>query len=504
MDGEHVESLDALPSRPRRRDELNRWLPRINLPSLHLRASERKLLLFVVDLLIINGALLVAMAWLTDWLEQPGALLFALGNLKWFLTLSLYWCIAAVLADSYDLARAASAPYSVLNAGATMAAVSLIYLLTPVFSPPLTSRGLFFAFAALSVGGVSLWRAGYAVLFVQPSFQQRALVLGAGQAGCALAELLKPIEDSGNPFRGTGYRIIGFVDDDAAKRGQEVAGIPVLGDSRALCDLAETLRVDEIVLAITDRQKMTQEAFDALLTCRERGFRVTTMPTLYERLLGRVPVHHIGRNLHAVLPEESGPTERLYGIAKRFGDLIMGSIGLLALGLVTPVVALANALFSPGPLFYRQARVGQGGRPFQVHKFRTMIPDAERDTGAVWSQDNDPRITPVGKWLRRTRLDELPQVINVLYGQMSMIGPRPERPEITADLAAQVPFYRARHAVKPGLTGWAQVRFGYGNTVEDARIKLEYDLYYVRHAGFYLDALILLKTVSTVLQLQGQ
>ena len=480
------------------------WLPRIALPSLHLRSSERKLLLFVADLLIINGALLASMTWLTDWLERPGALTFALGNSKWFLTLSLYWCIAAVLMDSYDLARAASAPYSVLNAGAAMAAVSLVYLLTPIFSPPLTSRGLFFVFAALSVGGVSLWRGCYAVLFVQPSFQQRALVLGAGQSGRALAHVLKPIEGSGNPFRGTGYHIVGFVDDDPAKRGREVAGIPVLGDSRALRDLAETLRVDEIVLAITDRHKMTQESFDALLTCRERGFRVTAMPTLYERLLGRIPVHHIGRNLHSVLPEESGPTERIYGIAKRFGDLIMGSVGLLALGIVTPVVALANAVSCPGPLFYRQLRVGQGGRPFQVHKFRTMIPDAERKTGAVWSQDNDPRITPVGKWLRRTRLDELPQVINVLHGEMGMVGPRPERPELIEDLAAKIPFYRARHAVKPGLTGWAQVRFRYGNTVEDARIKLEYDLYYVRHAGFYLDALILLKTVATVLQLRGQ
>jgi lipopolysaccharide/colanic/teichoic acid biosynthesis glycosyltransferase len=148
--------------------------------------------------------------------------------------------------------------------------------------------------------------------------------------------------------------------------------------------------------------------------------------------------------------------------------------------------------------------VGKGGRLFRVIKFRTMRPDAEKLTGAVWSTDNDPRITPVGQVLRRTRLDELPQLVNVLRDEMSVIGPRPERPEMIERLAEAIPYYRARHAMKPGLTGWAQVRYGYGNSVMDSRVKLEYDLYYVRHAGFYLDSLIVLKTVGVVLRLQGK
>lgn len=185
-------------------------------------------------------------------------------------------------------------------------------------------------------------------------------------------------------------------------------------------------------------------------------------------------------------------------------DLLVATGCLLILGLLIPLVALFNRLDTPGPLFYRQTRVGLGGRLFQVIKFRSMRADAEGGTGAVWAAADDPRITGVGRWLRKSRLDELPQVINVLRGEMSIIGPRPERPEFVDDLARQIPYYRARHAVKPGITGWAQVRYGYGNTVDDARTKLEYDLYYVRHASFYLDSLIALKTVGVMFKLQGR
>jgi lipopolysaccharide/colanic/teichoic acid biosynthesis glycosyltransferase len=229
------------------------------------------------------------------------------------------------------------------------------------------------------------------------------------------------------------------------------------------------------------------------------------MPALYERLLGRVPVEHVGRNVQAVLPvDERGATERVYWLAKRLIDIVLSAVGLDVLALLIPLVALANAIFSRGPLFYRQVRVGRGGKNFAVVKFRTMRPDAEQDTGAVWAQAGDVRVTPAGRWLRKTRLDELPQVLNVLRGEMSLIGPRPERPEFVDDLARQIPFYRARLSAKPGLTGWAQVRFGYGNSVDDARTKLEYDLYYVRHASFNLDALIVLKTIGVMLRLQGK
>lgn len=489
-------------ARARMRDS---WIPRIRLPSLGLRASERLLLLGLVDYALLALALILAVKSRTPWLDPPGAL-FA--NWKWFATLAVLWWIVAQFADVYDLARAASAPYSILAAGPAAAVTAFLYQWIPVLTPPLASRKLVLFFGLLALGLIALWRGLYAVLFVQPAFQRRVLVLGAGWAGRALAEALQGAADdrTPNPYRGTGAVVIGFADDDPAKQQNgPIAGVPVLGTSADLPRLAAELAADDVVLAITNREAISQAAFNALLTCREQGFHVTTMPSLYEQLLGRVPVEHVGRNLSAVLPvEERGPTERLYIAIKRAADLLGGVVALIPLTLCVPVVALANALTSPGPLFYRQTRVGKGGQNFQVLKFRTMRPDAEAATGAVWARANDDRITPIGWLLRKTRLDELPQVINVLRGEMSLIGPRPERPEFVDDLVRQIPFYRARHAVKPGITGWAQVRYGYGSNVTDARIKLEYDLYYVRHCGFYLDALILLKTAAVMLGLRGR
>jgi len=195
--------------------------------------------------------------------------------------------------------------------------------------------------------------------------------------------------------------------------------------------------------------------------------------------------------------------DRLYRIAKRGIDIIAAVVGLLVMGLISPIIAVANRVTSPGPLFYRQERVGQGGRIFNILKFRTMVPDAEKITGAVWADERDPRITWMGRILRPTRLDELPQFINVLLGEMSLIGPRPERPEIIENLTQLLPFYRARHAVRPGITGWAQVEYRYGNCVEDSKTKLEYDLYYVKHAGPLLDLRILLQTIPIMLQGAG-
>ena len=478
---------------------------RLWLPSLGLRTSERLMMLAGVDVFLMIAALVVAVRTRTEWMDAPDAFL----NLwRWWVALALVWWVVAQLTDAYDLARAASAPHSMLAAGGAALVTSLVYQMIPVFTPPLGSRGLSFLFAGLAVTGVALWRGLYAVLFVQPAFETRALVFGAGKSGHALAQDVsgEPWGSSPNPYRGTGYRIVGFVDDDPLKVGMAVAGkAAVIGTSGDLLELAQHLRVDEVVLAITNTDGMQQPAWDALMACRERGLRVTTMPTVYERVLGRVPVEYAGRNIGAVMPvEEGAATERLFWVAKRMIDIAFSVVALVPLALIIPLVALANLITSRGPLFYRQARVSRCGRRFSVVKFRTMRPNAEAATGAVWAIARDPRITPAGKALRRTRLDELPQVLNVLHGEMSVIGPRPERPEFVENLAQQIPFYKARHAVRPGLTGWAQVRFGYGNSVGDARTKLEYDLYYVRHASFYLDTLIVLKTAAVMFKLQGK
>jgi exopolysaccharide biosynthesis polyprenyl glycosylphosphotransferase len=474
---------------------------RIPVPSLRLRVSERKLLLALVDLAIINLALILALVIRTDFAVSPRTLLL---NSKWFVTLGVFWLLWASFFDLYDLARAATATYSVRSGVSAALATAVLYTLTPWLTPGLQSRLLIFLFGGMGMVGIAGWRLAYARLFVQPWFKQRALVVGAGWAGRTLVSALQHAPNGApNPFRGTGYRIVGFVDDDPQYRGSCFEDVPVLGDSGALVELAEELEVDEVILAITHRHAIGQELFDALLRCRELGFRLVTMSKLYERLLWRVPVEHIGRDLPMVVPMEETWGERLYGVFKRLADVFMAAVGLVAVAALIPFIALVNLLTSRGPLFYRQERVGRGGQTFVMLKFRTMVPNAERDEGAVWACHGDRRVTPVGWLLRGTRLDELPQCWNVLRGHMSVIGPRPERPEFVEQLAAELPFYRARHAVRPGITGWAQVQFQYGKSVEDAKVKLEYDLFYVKHANPFLDLRILLKTLPVMIERRG-
>jgi exopolysaccharide biosynthesis polyprenyl glycosylphosphotransferase len=344
----------------------------------------------------------------------------------------------------------------------------------------------------------------YASVFTQPSFQRRVLVVGAGESGAELARVLVSTPDHGNPYAGSGYRMVGFVDDDPAKAEIRVVGMPVLGNRYDLPALIHEHGIDLLVVAITHTPEIHPELFQLLLDCREQGIGLESMTTLYERLTGRVSVEHAGRDLAVVMPATDSPIQHLFSFGKRALDLVVGILGLLVLLLVAPWVALANAIWSPGPLFYPQIRVGKGGRSFVLHKFRSMIPAAEEDCGAVWAREDDDRVTPVGRILRRVRLDEVPQVWNVLKGDMSLVGPRPERPEFVQELLKVVPFYQVRHAVRPGITGWAQVRYRYGSSLEDSLVKLEYDLYYIKRQSVYLELSIMVKTAAVILGLKGR
>ncbi len=473
---------------------------RFTLPKLRLLSSERRLLLILVDALILCSALLWALSQRAG-LDVSLSALFA--TAKWYLTLLLIWLACAFFFDLYDLARAASATSILPVTGAAVLATVAIYLLIPWFAPPLISRSLIFLFTAAAWVGVVAWRAFYALFFVQPWFKQRALMVGAGWAGRTLVAAMRTHPHDANPYRGTGYDLIGFVDDDPGLHSQEFMGVSVLGGSDRLLNLAEEYDVDEIIVAITHRHTISTELFDTLLRCREAGLCLSTMSELYERLLGRVPVDHLGRDLHMILRDRVAAGDRVYLLFKHSADFVLALAALPCLGLVSLLLLPINRICAPGPLFYRQPRVGQGGRIFQIIKFRTMAPDAEQASGAVWAEQEDPRVTPVGRWLRRLRLDELPQCLNVLRGEMSLIGPRPERPEFVAQLAQELPFYRARHAIRPGISGWAQVRYRYAASAEDARVKLEYDLYYVRHLGFWLDLHIAFRTFLIMLQMKG-
>jgi exopolysaccharide biosynthesis polyprenyl glycosylphosphotransferase len=274
-----------------------------------------------------------------------------------------------------------------------------------------------------------------------------------------------------------------------------------LGPSRELLSVIEKHKIHEIV--VTTNGRLKNKLFESLVECQAKGVRVSWMPEFYERLYQKVPVEHLDRSWALYMIQNRPVFNRMALGIKRLLDLILLLFALPVFLIILIPVALAIRLESPGPIFYRQVRCGRAGDLFMIYKFRTMVAHAEHDGKARWASKGDPRITRVGQFLRKARLDELPQLFNVFRGEMSIIGPRPERPEFVEQLEEVIPFYRMRHLVKPGLTGWAQINYDYGNTVDDALVKLQYDFYYVRYWSIWLDLYILFRTVGVVLLLKG-
>ena len=231
------------------------------------------------------------------------------------------------------------------------------------------------------------------------------------------------------------------------------------------------------------------------------GVRFDHLASVYEDYTGKIAVENLRPSW--LIFSEGFSKSRSLAAVKRAGDVLLAAVGLLLAAPVMLAVAAAMKIFSPGPVFYHQERVGKDGKTFTIHKFRSMRTDAETHTGAVWSRAGDPRVTPIGRFLRRTRLDEVPQLWNVLKGDMSVVGPRPERPEFVTDLTKRIPFYGQRHVVRPGLTGWAQVRHDYGSSIDDALQKLQYELFYIKHMSIAFDLFIVLATIKTVLVRRG-
>ncbi len=463
-------------------------------PGPRLTLTERRVLLLAVDLILVGGSLAAALG-LWNNISPTYEVLSA--NYKWFVTLALLWYVIGHTLDIYNPVRAASATTIIINSALTGLLTSIIYVAIPWLTPPLQRRFFVFGFIGLTIVSVTLWRVLYALAITQPNFEQRVLVVGQGPIAQRLARELDAAAhaERANPFRGTGYHIAGFVDNLPADDE------PALDPAHSLIRLIRRKGIDAIL--VSEAAMLSPAIHEALLDCRELNIPVNLLAETYARLTNRLPVEYASRNLRLITGKEADLNTRLYYALKRAIDLLIAAVGLVVLAFLILLVALGNALTSPGPLFYRQQRVGRAGRPFAMIKFRTMKPNAETDC-AVWACEDDDRVTPLGKWLRLTRIDEIPQVINVLRGEMSVVGPRPERPQFVGEISRTLPIYRARHAVRPGITGWAQIHYHYGDSVEDARIKLEYDLYYVQHANLALDVLIMLQTFPTMLLFKGQ
>jgi exopolysaccharide biosynthesis polyprenyl glycosylphosphotransferase len=462
-----------------------------------LQISERRLLIAIGDVIAIGASTLLS---LRLW-AQVGHLDFDTdflrGQIGWFIFLAALWLILANVNEFYDLRLAAHPRATAACLARITAQLLVIYLVLFFVSARDALPRLFILYHAvissILIAGWRLWRP---YLTGWRAFRRRALIVGSGWAAETIIATLET--DAPNE-----YNIIGLVRAYDSPESTAIGAYPVLGTGRDLPTLTRQHEISELIL--TGSAELPADLFEGLLACYELGVTMTPMPILYEQITGRVPIEHVGRqHWTVVLPLDTHTiSNRLYLAAKRLTDIFLALIGLIGFGLLLPFLAVIIRIDSPGSLFYGQERVGRGGKLFRVIKLRTMIANAESTSGPVWAQKRDPRITRVGAVLRKTRLDEFPQLINVLRGEMSIVGPRPERAFFVDQLTDHIPFYRTRLAVKPGLTGWAQVRYRYGNTTDDALIKLQYDLYYIRHQSMALDLLIILQTFGKMLAFQG-
>lgn len=459
-----------------------------------LRISERRLLLMFGDVVAVAFSVFIALFIWSQVAEQAFTLDFVAPQIFWFPGLILLWLLLAAANDYYQLPLAANRTASLQRLVIITLQLLFVYLIVFFLSSRDALPRLFIIYyAGVSFVLLGLLRLLNPALIGWASQARQVLIIGTDWA---TETIIGAIEQHGRDA----YEIKGIIGDTDTV-GHSVCGVPIIGDGSDMLNYILRDNISEIIFNTTP--DLSGDVFRGVMDAYERGVALTPMPLLYERLTGRVPVHHVESNWTLVLPISGALLFDPYPVLRWLVDTTLALLGLIVFVLMLPLLALIIRLDSPGATFYTQKRLGLNGKLFTIIKFRTMVKDAEAKTGAVFSTKNDMRVTRVGRIMRKTRLDELPQVINILRGDMNIVGPRPERPEHVARLTEKIPFYRTRLVVRPGLTGWAQVKYTYGSTDEDAQVKLEYDLYYIRHRSIFLDLHIIVRTVGKVLRMGG-
>lgn len=461
-----------------------------------LARGEQRVLLIIGDFI---AACLALGAALLFWAEGDTWFGLTLEFLRsripgWFYFLPVFWTLLMV--DTYDVSKASNLKKTIRPLSVSFAVALGIYLIIYFASEPdsLPRFGvaIFLVLAALFT---LIWRFIYIRLFTTASSHKRVLIIGAGRAGTALTKIVK--EETPPPFN-----LIGLIDDDPAKLGSNIEGYPILGNHTNLEEIIQNQNITDLILAISN--EMNHGMFQTILAAQESGMNMATMQDTYESLSGRVPIRLLESDWVIRSFIERTPSSGIYRITKRLLDLFLSLLGMIAMILIFPLIAFLITVDSRGPIIFKQTRLGRGGRPYTILKFRTMKDNQDMEKEALVTSLNDPRVTKIGRLLRKTHLDEVPQIINVLRGEMSFVGPRSERSELVSVFQKDVPFYRARMLVKPGITGWAQIHQAYAETIEETSVKLEYDLYYIQHASILMDLGIMLRTVTSVLGFKGR
>ncbi|MEQ8764996.1 MAG: TIGR03013 family PEP-CTERM/XrtA system glycosyltransferase [Planctomycetota bacterium] len=454
----------------------------------------RKLLLIGIESLLIFGALFI-------FLNLP-----KLGDPTWLNSSRMWWAaLAAVVItatcqltmyynDLYDWkiysARDEFRIRLVEALGYSFIVLALLmYLFERLFEKLDLSVTRFIATVVLLFIILTAWRAFYKWIVVQGRFEERILLIGHGGLATKIRDVIQERRD-------TGLRIHGFIQKDGTEA--DATG-EVVGGFEDIVDIARQQGISRVVVALTDRRGNLP--VHELLACKMMGVKIEEGESLFERLTGKIAVERL-RPSYLIFSDGFRKT-RLTLAAKRAGDIFFAVLGLI---LALPIIAVAVPLIkldSPGPVFFRQKRVGQDGHIFTLLKFRSMREDAERKTGPIWATEGDTRITRIGKFIRKTRIDEIPQMLNVLKGDMSFVGPRPERPFFVEELKYEIPYYTERLTVKPGITGWAQINYPYGSSKQDALEKLQYDLFYIKNMSSFFDLFIMFSTIKVVLMRRG-
>ncbi len=451
--------------------------------------SVRGLLLLGLESLLILGSLVLG-ARLRFWNDQDQFLLY---TDSW----AFLWQTATVLIvleiccyynDLYNLTVPRDRGEQILCLVQALGAGCLLLgALYYIFPGLLVGRGVLFIALVLAGTGISATRSGLDLVWQATQHTKKVLILGDGEIALTTAREFERRSD-------LNFRVAGFVTGDSAA-GSELLGRRVLGRSTDLRAIVHDQSISRIVVALEDSRGALPSR--DLVRLKVQGIEVEDAHSALAALTGRVWLRTVRPSWFVFSKGFHRSSAAL--VMKRIIDLTFGLVGLVAFSPVILLTALAIRLDSKGPIFYRQARVGLGGRAFDLVKFRSMRIDAEAENGAQWARKDDPRITRVGRFIRKYRLDELPQFFNVIRGEMSFVGPRPERPVFVDQLREQIPFYDERHSVRPGVTGWAQVEYGYGASVEDAFRKLEYDLFYLKNLSILFDLAIIVRTVRVVL-----
>ena len=449
--------------------------------------SERILFLRIFDILsVVLGILFAASFEDFYYFDISSSKL-----LTWFATLIVYLVLFAQIFEMYNLKNSNDYFTIIRSILLTSFTTTIFYIFTPIISPelPLNRMQILYLFAATTIPLV-IWRIIYIVFIFAPKYFRTTLLIGDVEEVRKLRIFIET--------KASTNQVVGCVSTEQCKDDMQYYNLK----SANIIDIVKDLSISEIVVAEYD-PKTYKNVHSQLVQLFEYGTAIISSKRFKEREAFLMPEMKLEDAFYDVITFSRSHQSKIYLLFNKLVDIIISIIGILFMALLLPFLWVGNAIGNKGSLFYYQNRVGKNGEVFEIIKLRTMIQDAEKN-GAEWAKKNDSRITRFGKFLRKTRLDEVPQFINIIRGDMALIGPRPERPEFVTNLEKELPFYAIRHLIKPGLTGWAQVKHPYASSLEDQGIKMRYDLYYIKERSFLLDFKILVKTITTVLFFRGQ